>query len=154
MPDNKQFVIRVNGQRVPVGEEIFMAYHRSKRRDRYYERDIKTENPIRDEDGNLIGLAPSKEDSLERLRSVGADFADDGEPVEDAAVLLLMTDKLHTAIALLTPEERALIDALFFSNCGRGMSERRYADMYGVPRKTVAYQKSKILLKLHKLLKS
>ena len=153
MPDNKQCFIRVSGQRIPVDEDTFLEYHRSKRRDRYFEHDIKAETLIHDEDGNVTGLAPSKEDSLERLRSLGGDF-DDGESVEDTVVQLLMLDKLHTVLNLLLAEERTLINALFFSNGGMGMTERKYTELSGIPQKTINDRKQRILAKLRKLIES
>lgn len=67
MPNSKGFFIRVDGQSIPVSEEVFLAYHQTKRRDRYFEQDIKAETPIRDAQGNVTGLAPSKEDYLRTL---------------------------------------------------------------------------------------
>jgi hypothetical protein len=81
-------------------------------------------------------------------------FPQQSESVEDAAEKTLMLEKMRSCVCLLGTEERELIDALFFSNGGEGMSERKYADTYGIPRKTVAYQRNQILLKLHKLLES
>ena len=43
------------------------------------------------------------------------------------------------------------MEALFFSNDGEGMSERDYERSYGVPRKTVAYRKAKIIARLREL---
>lgn len=152
MLNNKPFFIRVDGQSIPVSKEIYLAYYQSKRRDRYYEHNIKIETAIRDADGNVTGYAPSKEDSLERLSSLGEDFADDGEPTEDTVVRLLMSDKLHTVLNLLTGEERAIIDALFFSNGGNGMTERECAKTQGVLQQTLHARKRVILAKLKKLL--
>jgi len=152
MPDNKEFFVRVDGQLVPVTEEVYLAYYRSKRRDRYYERDIKTESAVRDEDSNVTGYKPAKEDSLDRLMEAGEDYANDGEGVEDVTIHALMSDKLRDILGKLPGNDRELINALFFSNGGDGMSEREYSDMSGVPRKTVAYRKERILSKLKKLM--
>jgi len=46
--------------------------------------------------------------------------------------------ELYRCLDLLNDDERDLIDVLFFSNGGDGMSERDYEKLYGVPRKTVA----------------
>ena len=153
MSENKQFYIHADGQRVPVTEEVYLAYYRSKRRERYFERDVKTESAVRDGDGNIIGYKPAKEDSLERLMEAGADYADEND-VEGTALRAVMSDKLHDALLLLDEDEQALINALFFSNNGDGMSEREYAETSGIPRKTVAYRREKVLGKLKKLLES
>jgi len=154
MTDNKQFFVRVDGQRVAVTEEVYLEYYRSERRMRYCERDIKTGRFVRGKDGNIAGYNPAKEDSLDRLIDTGADYADDCESVEDAAVRAVMSDRLREAIGKLVDGERELIDALFYSNGGDGMSEREYSEINGIPRKTVAYRREKIIRKLKKLLES
>jgi DNA-directed RNA polymerase specialized sigma subunit len=150
----KQYRVNINGTLVDVTEEQYLAYYRSERRMRYFERDIKTETAIRDKDGQIIGYAPSKEDSLDRLLEKGNDFADDSEPVVDGTIKRIMIEKLHVALDELAADERELIDALFFSNNGDGMTEREYAAISGIPRKTIAYRREKILGKLKKLLEN
>ena len=154
MSDSKQFRIHAEGRLVPVTEEIYLAYYRSIRRERYYERDVKTESAVRDRDGHVIGYQPSKEDSLERLMEAGRDFADEGESAEDAVIRAAMEVKLHKALRKLPEKERELMETLFFSNGGSGISEREYAVISGIPRKTIAYRREKIFGKLKKLLES
>lgn len=60
----------------------------------------------------------------------------------------LEVDKLHTALAMLTPEEQALIQALFFEE----KTERQYAEELGVYRNAIHVRKTKTLKKLKKLL--
>ena len=60
----------------------------------------------------------------------------------------LEVDKLHTALAMLTPEEQALIQALFFEE----KTERQYAEELGVYRNAIHVRKTRILKKLKKLL--
>lgn len=154
MTNNREFFIRVGRQLVPVTEEVYLAYYRSKRRERYFERDIKTETPVRDKTGAVTGYKPSKEDSLERLMSAGEDFLDAAADVAAEVIGAAMSDRLHEALAMLPDTERALIDALFFSNDGRGMSEREYAAETGVHHMTIHSRKIRILGKLKKLLES
>ena len=154
MSNNKQFFVRVDGQRIAVTEEVYLEYYRSERRMRYYERDIKTGVTLRDESGNIAGFKPAKEDSLNRLMDAGTDYADDCESVEDAAVRAVMSDKLCEALGTLPDSDRELIVALFYSNDGDGMSEREYSETSGVPRKTVAYRRERVLRKLKKLLEN
>jgi len=149
---NKPFFINVKGNRIAVTEEIYLAYYRSKRRDRYYERDIKSETAIRDKAGNITGYAPSKEDSLDRRIDNGEDFADEGASVEDDVIRGLASEALHRALDELPEADRTLIVALFFSNGGEGMSERAYSDASGIPRKTLAYRRDRALDRLRKIL--
>ena len=148
--NNKQFFISINGEQIEVTKEVYLTYYRSKRRDRYYERDIKTETPIRDRDGHIIGYAPAREDSLDRLIEAGEDFAAEQESVEDTAIRRLMSDKLHKALDKLSGSDRALIDALYF----QGMTERKYADISGIPQKTINDRKNRTLIKLRKILEN
>lgn len=148
--DSKQFFISVNGKRVEVTEEVYLTYYRSKRRERYFEQDIKIETPVRDKDANIIGYAPSKEDSLERLIATGAEFPDEQDSVEDAVIRELTADKLHEALDALTEDERALIEALFYE----GKTERQAADVFGISQKGINKRKTKILEKLKKLIES
>lgn len=82
----ENYRISVSGILIDVSKEQYHCYYRSKRRMRYYEQDIKTETPIRDKNGNIIGYAPSKEDSLERIIATGQDFADGQEYIEDIVI--------------------------------------------------------------------
>jgi len=152
MSENKQLYIYANGQRVPVTEEVYLAYYRSIRRDRYYERDIKTENAVRDKDGNITGYNPAKEDSIDRLMEAGEDYTDENGSVEDIVFRVDMADRLYEVLDDLSKTERELIEALFFSSRGNGMTEREYAAIIGVPQKTINDRKKRILAKLKKIL--
>ena len=154
MTDNKQFCVRVDGQLVPVTEEVYLAYYRSERRMRYFERDIKTESAVRDRNGNITGYKPAKEDSLERLTEAGEDYADDSESVEDAVVRAMMSDKLHEVLGKLPDSDRELIDALFFSNSGDGITERECAAKLGISKTALHARKEKVLAKLRRLLEN
>jgi len=151
---SNQFFIGIKGMRVEVTEEIYLTYYRSKRRDRYYERDIKTHTAIRDKASAITGYAPSKEDSLDRLICIGEDFVDEQKSTEDMVIASLMSDALYEALDKLPESDRTLIDALFLSNCGKGMSERAYAEVSGTPRKTIAYRRERALIRLKKLLEN
>jgi len=150
----KLYHININGALVEVPKQLYLEYYRSKRRDKYYEHDIKIENAVRDKNGNIVGYRPSREDSLERLMEAGGDYRDDSESVEDAAILKLTAAALHEALRLLSDDERDFIETLFFSNGGSGMSEREYAGMTGIPHPTIHSRKVKILKKIKKLMES
>lgn len=61
-----------------------------------------------------------------------------------------MLDKLREALDKLPNEERKLIDALFLSNNGDGMSEREYAKHLGLSKTALHTRKQKVLHKLKK----
>ncbi len=68
--------------------------------------------------------------------------------MESVVLHKLEADRLHTALSLLAPEERALIQALFFEE----KTERQYADELGMYRNAVHVRKMKVLKKLRALL--
>ena len=148
--NGKQFFISVNQTQIEVTEEVYLTYYRSKRRDRYYEHDIKIETPTYDKDGKIAGYVPSKEDSFDRLVAAGDEFIAEQEPVEDIVMRGLMSDVLHKALDRLPECDRALIDALFFSNGGKGMTEREYAALTSTHHMTVHSRKVRIFSKLKK----
>ena len=77
-------------------------------------------------------------------------FPDEQESVESVVLHKLEEDRLHTALSLLAPEERALIQALFFEE----RSESELAAALGISQPAVYKRKMKILKKLKLLLES
>ena len=147
--DKKRIWIR--GQFVEVTEEVYRAYMRGDRKIRYFENDLKTERFVLGKDGQVIQNIPSREDSLDRLVDENAQqFPDEQESVESVVLHKLEVDRLHTALSLLTPEERALIQALFFEES----SESELAAALGISQPAVYKRKMKILKKLKLLLES
>ena len=145
--DKKRIWIR--GQFVEVTEEVYRAYMRGDRKIRYFENDLKTERFVLGKDGQVIQIIPSREDSLDRLVDENArQFPDEQESVESMVLHKLEVDKLHTALSLLTPEERALIQALFFEE----RSESELAAALEISQPAVYKRKMKILKKLKNLL--
>lgn len=71
-------------------------------------------------------------------------FSDEQESVESVVLHKLEVDRLHTALSLLTPEERALIQALFFDE----RKESELAVELGISQPAVYKRKMKILKKL------
>ncbi|WP_066091109.1 sigma factor-like helix-turn-helix DNA-binding protein [Anaerotignum neopropionicum] len=59
-----------------------------------------------------------------------------------------MVEKLYDCLSVLDKTELKLIKLLFFV----GYSERELSKITGIPRKTISYQKRRILKKLKKLL--
>ena len=127
--DKKRIWIR--GQFVEVTDEVYRAYMQGDRKMRYFENDLKTERFVLGKEGQVVQIIPSREDSLDRL-------------VESVVLHKLEVDRLHTALSLLTPEERALIQALFFDE----RKESELAVELGISQPAVYKRKMKILKKL------
>ena len=149
MSEEKIYRISIRGELVEVDKELYLFFYRSRRRLNYYEHDIKTEVAIRDENGEITGYMPSKEDSLDRILESGADFCDDGESIEDLVIRKLMVEKLKQCLLLLEPDERRLIDARYFE----GKTEMECAQMYDVNQSTISRRETKILAKLKSMMK-
>ena len=142
--------IWVRGQYVEVTDEVYMAYTQGDRKMRYFENDLKTERFVLGKEGQVVRVIPSREDSLDRLMDENAQQFPHEESVENTVLHKLEVDKLHTALAMLSIEEQALIQALFFEE----KTERQYAEELGVYRNAIHVRKTKILKKLKKLLES
>ena len=122
--DKKRIWIR--GQFVEVTDEVYRAYMQGDRKMRYFENDLKTERFVLGKEGQVVQIIPSREDSLDRLVDENAQqFSDEQESVESVVLHKLEVDRLHTALSLLTPEERALIQGLYYADLGRGIGSEQ-----------------------------
>jgi RNA polymerase sigma factor (sigma-70 family) len=139
---------------VAISDEVLAALKKSDRKTEYMEYDLKSEKWEIDQAAETAKCKPSREDSYERLLEEDCQFAHDGESVEDEAHKNVLLENLRHHLSQLSPDERALIDALFFSNGGSGMTEREYAKQSGIPRPTISYRKLQLYRKLKKLLKN
>jgi len=119
------------GEKIYVSEEVYRAYYRP------IWRQVK-QKEVRDD----------MEYSLNALEDSGFEAVSGEKLIEEIVEDKLLLDMLFAALAELTEDERGLIDALFY----RDKSERQIAAETGVPRKTLAYRKDKILAKLKKLM--
>jgi RNA polymerase sigma factor (sigma-70 family) len=137
MAEKKEYRIKVQGQLVPVTEEIYLTYYRMKRRELHLE-----EKDARHGVFFYSGLDTGEtngEDAIPDLLS---------PHVEDMVVDKLMSQRLHQCIGQLTSQEQELIFILFFQN----KSEHQLAAETGIPRMTIHDRKVKILSTLKKLM--
>ena len=130
----KQKNLYINGEEVPVTEEVYRAFIRpiwreKKRREREKERGTK---PL----------------SLDKFLGAGFDIPSDDALVEEIVADKLLLEMLMDALDELTVEERGLIDAIYYDD----LSERETARNVGVSQNTVNYRKNKILNKLKKII--
>ncbi|MDW2797216.1 sigma-70 family RNA polymerase sigma factor [Clostridium boliviensis] len=137
MAEKKEYRIKVQGQLMPVSEEIYLTYHRMKRRETYLEE--------RDTTNGVFYYS-----ALDTEGTNGEDVIPDliSPRVEEAVMDKLLSDKLHKCLAQLTKEELELILTLFFQN----KSEHQLAAETGIPRITLHDRKTKILQTLKKLM--
>ena len=142
--------IWIRGQFIEVTDEVYTAYMKGDRKIRYFENDLKTERTVKDKDGNIKQILPSREDSLDRLMEDNAQqFPDSQESVEDIVIQKISTGKLHMALLRLPKKDQELIYALFYEE----KTKRAYAKQIGVSPSTVHRRKEEIIKKLKKYLK-
>ena len=139
----------INGEYVDVNEEIYTAYLKGQRKMNYFEKDLKSERVIKDKNGDIKKIIPSREDSLDRLLSDNLrQFSDNSESVETVVQTNDEIDKLHIALKQLSADEWAIIKMLFYDE----MSERDTAKVLGISQVAVNKRKHRILKKLKKII--
>ncbi|MGR6836788.1 sigma-70 family RNA polymerase sigma factor [Syntrophomonas erecta] len=135
--------IKVGRELVPVSEEVYQAYYKMGRRARYLEEDVKV-GRIKVE-GDKVTFVDSKEDSIQRLMELGADFASN-QLVEDIVADKAEMQILQKAMAELERDEQELIEAIYFQN----LSTREIAKQEKVSQPAVVKRHKKVLDKLRK----
>lgn len=141
---SKKYTMK-NGTAIEVSDEVYEILKKSDRRIKYVEHDLKETRYIINQKKATVKEIPAREDSLDRLTTLGFDFADNSTDFRES-----VTDKimLEQALEKLSDEERYLITQLFYF----GRTERDLADELGIYRNAVHSQKAKILKKLKKML--
>lgn len=146
--ENQRY-IEIDGEPIPVSEEVYRAYkrplwaeHKQKERakrcrdakGRRCTEDCRTCSKVRE--GSVL--------SLERFKEEGGI-----EPVDSFDMAEFVADKLllEQLFAALTEDELALINALFYDD----RTERDYAEELGISHQAVGKQKTKVISKLQKL---
>lgn len=137
MAEKKEYRIKVQGQLVPVSEEIYVTYHRMKRRETYLEE--------RDTANGVFYYS-----AMDTTETTGEDGIPDlaSPRVEDVVVDKLIADRLHWCLDQLSKEEQELIFTLFFQN----KSEHQLSRETGIAQKTIHNRKVRILAQLKKLM--
>lgn len=148
MAEREKYYIGLNGQTFEVSRELYEAYYKGQRKEKYFTHDLKQEHIKVDKKTGEVTIIPSREDSYERLLETEKQFAEEAESVEDAAVRAVMLAKLKEALHTLSDEEAGIIYALFYQE----ISEVELAGKLGVARTTLQSRKYKILEKLRKRL--
>lgn len=109
----KKFYLYIDGQAVPVSEQVYRAYHHYARKEEYFTYDLKTEKFSCDQETQTAHFTPSREDSYERLLAANHQFASAGSSPEEEAVSSLWLADLMRG---LSPEERDIITQLYILN--------------------------------------
>lgn len=105
---------------VEISDNVLDILEKSDRKMKYMEFDLKVERVRHTEKGSVYTVVPSRENSLDRLEEEGVDFPYEGDAVENSVIHQDELTRLRSAIRKLDPEERDLVEALFF----RGMKTK------------------------------
>ncbi len=143
---SKKHIIRIDGKTVEVSDEIYTFLKRSEWNNNYAELRRKRERIIIDSEALTVKIIPGKEDSLERLESVGIEIPDKTEPFENVLINKII---LEQALAQLTADERFLIYELYYSD----KTERELAEELHKTQQNIHKMKHRILCKLYEILK-
>ena len=134
-----------------VSVDTYKFLRSSNRKIRYFTHDLKREKLIIENES--ITFIPSREDSLERLmEDEGVFFSLAEQSVEDIVVGKVLIEQLYHALSLLEPDERKLIEEIYFSLDGEIKSERKAAKVLGMPQKTLNERKLRVIDKLRQLM--
>ena len=109
--ERKQRYLYIDGQAVPVSEQVYHAYWHYTAKEDYFTRQLKAERFSTDQDAQTVDFTPSREDSLDRLLAMDKQFAAQDTPVEEQAISSLWMKELLEG---LTEEERQIVYQLYF----------------------------------------
>ena len=148
--------VTIDGKDIAVSKELYKEYAETGRRIRYMELDLKYDRVLQDADGKTVRdengqaiVLPEREVSLDKLVDEGWDFPSSAPSAESVVVERFDMRTFYDLLDLLSPKDRALIQALFFEN----ITEREYSQKTGLPQKTINDRKHRILGKLKNFLR-
>jgi len=138
MADKEKFYIPIEGKLIEVEENIYIAYYKMGRRERYLEE--------RDQANGVLSY-----DALDYDGMIGQEMFEDPEvsSLEDLELAKELIAQLHRCIDMLPRSERELIQAIYFD----GLNDSEYARKSKVSQSGVSRRHKKILSKLRILMK-
>lgn len=138
MANREKYIIKIDDVLVEVSREVYDAYYS-------VERHLRTLDEKDERNGTV------QYSNLDTKDTLGVEMLQDltAEPVEDEALLRVLSERLHQCLSLLPVSDQKLIRAIYFMN----LTEREYASQIGLSQKGVNKRKHKILKKLRKMLK-
>ena len=143
--EQKKYYLYIDGQAVPVSEQVFRASRHHGRKEEYFTYDLKTEKFSCNQETQTARFTPSREDSYERLLGAGHQFATGGPTPEEEAISSLWLKELMRS---LSPEEREIIRQLYILD----RTEREASATLRLALSTFHRRKKALLEKLRNLL--
>lgn len=137
MAAKERYVINIQGRLIEVSEDVYYAYFRMERKERWQE-EKKMEHKVLSydslDDQDMLGI--------ENMVDVTA------PTLEEVAEAHELRDRVRHAVELLTEAERELIHAIYYEE----LTERDVAEREGVSQNKVFKQRQRALTKLRLLL--
>lgn len=139
MTERKQYFIKIHERAVEVSHEVYLAYFRMERQERYLKEKDRKKGTVLYSD-------------LDTDKLLGVDIVPDpcASNTEDMVVMSILSKKLHKCLKSLPKAERDLIQALYFN----GLTEGQLSQKTGIHCMTIHSRKVCILRKLKKLLEN
>ena len=141
--ERANYYLYIDGQAVPVSEQVYRVYQHYERKEEYFSYDLKTEK-FQKETATFL---PSREDSYERLLEQDKQFAAPGKSVEQLATEHLEAEQVRFCLSELSEDERELILLLFYQE----KTEQEVGNMLHISQQSVNKRKQTLLLKLRKI---
>lgn len=141
--ERSNYYLYIDGQAVPVSEQVYRVYQHYERKEEYFSYDLKTEK-FQKETATFL---PSKEDSYERLLEKDRQFAASGVSVEEQAVSSVW---LAALLQRLSEDEKEILYKIYFEE----KSERIVSAEMGISKTALHQRKVKLLQKLKNYLEN
>ena len=141
--ERANYYLYIDGQAVPVSEQVYRAYRHYERKEEYFSYDLKTEK-FQKETATFL---PSKEDSYERLLEKDRQFAASGVSVEEQVVSSVW---LAALLQRLSEDEKEILYKIYFEE----KSERIVSAEMGISKTALHQRKVKLLQKLKNYLEN
>ena len=137
MEDNKvkEFKVRINKEIIHVEEEVYIAYYKMGRRERY----LNEVSLVKDLSYNQL---------MNQEYPIELKMIDMQELIDDSIVKKIMIEEMLIAINTLTEYEKMIINEIFFCET----SIRKLANNLDISKSTLYEQKERILKKLRKII--
>ena len=135
--ERANYYLYIDGQTVPVSEQVYRVYQHYERKEEYFSYDLKVEKFQKE----TASFLPSREDSYERLLAKDKQFATSCQPVEEQAVSSVWLEGL---LECLSEDERIILHKLYFED----KSERIVSMELGISKTALHQRKVKLLQKL------
>lgn len=135
--ERANYYLYIDGQAVPVSEQVYRVYQHYERKEEYFSYDLKVEKFQKE----TASFLPSREDSYERLLEQDKQFAASDRSVEEQAVSSVWMEEL---LQYLSTDERAILHKLYFED----KPERIVSTELGISKTALHQRKVKLLQKL------